>query len=179
MFNENYNELAEQKLIILYILDKIDAPITNSEFIQFVLENNSNMNYFYVQQYISELINTKFIKVTINNDKEMYELTELGKNTLKYFSFRIPKNTKSVIDEKYEKFKTKKIKETQILSDYFKKNETEYMVNLKVIENEITLFNLTLNVPSLKQAKHIANNWKSDSERIYKKIFDLLIKKDK
>jgi len=178
MFNDDYKELAQQKLVILYILDRIDEPVTNSDFTQFVLENN-HMNYFYVQQYISELIKTNFIDVKADDDKEMYSLTNLGKETLKYFSFKIPDNIKESINERYAKRKEQKIKDTQITGDYYKKNELEYVVSLKVIENEITLFDLTLNVPSIKQAKHICNNWKEDPQYIYEKIFNLVINKDK
>lgn len=178
MFVEDSKELAQHKLILLYIINKIDFQATNSEITQFVLENNV-MNYFYVQQYLSELINTKFIEIDNDDDKEYYELTKLGEDTLKYFDYKIPNEIKESIDIKYEERLEQKKKETQILADYFKKNDLEFIVTLKVIENEITLFNLTLNVPSIKQAKVICNNWKDNPQDIYKKIFDLVISKDK
>lgn len=173
MFIENTNELAQHKLILLYILDKVDFPITNSEITQFVLENN-NINYFLVQQYLSELVSSNLIQIITSDGNEYYELTKLGTDTLHYFMDRIPNTVKDKIDKKYEKKKEEKIKETQILGDYYKKNDSEYIVNLKVIENEINLFNLSLNVVSKKQAKMICNIWKSNPQFFYKKIFDLL-----
>ena len=174
MFYENMKDLAEHKLILLYILDKIDIPMNNSEITQFVLENNY-MNYFLIQQYLSELIESKFIKIIIVNGKECYRVSKLGKDTLNYFINRIPNSLKKKIDNKYKKRKEDLIKESQITATYFKKDESQYIVNLKVIENNITLFNLSLNVVSNKQAKKICENWKRKPDFIYERIIDLLI----
>ncbi|WP_026896206.1 DUF4364 family protein [Clostridiisalibacter paucivorans] len=175
MFTENPKELAQNKLILLYILDKLDPPITNTELTQFILEN-SNINYFLVQQYLSELINANFIHVVTVDDNENYKLSDLGKKTLYYFLDRVPASIKSNIDKKHKERKIEKIKETQIKGNYYKKNDSEYIVNLKVIENNITLFSLSLNVVSNKQAKLICKNWKENPQYIYKEIFDMLIK---
>ncbi|MBS4539233.1 DUF4364 family protein [Clostridium sp. D2Q-11] len=173
MFIENSNELAQNKLILIYIFDKVDYPMTNSEITQFVLENN-HMNYFVVQQYLSELVDSEFLSIVTKDGNEYYNITSKGREVLNYFSERIPNDTKNIIQEKYLIKQKEKIKETQILGNYYKKNESEFIVNLKVIENEITLFNLSLNVVSKKQAKMICNNWKENPENIYKQFIDLL-----
>ena len=174
MFTDNPEELAQYKLLILYILDRVDIPMTNSEITQFVLENNY-MNYFMVQQFLSELVTSKFIEFSTKDGNEYYHLSNAGKDTLNFFINRIPKKLMSKVDKMYENKKEEMIKETQIVSNYYKKNDTEYIVNLKVIEKEITLFNFSLNVVSNKQAKLICNNWKKNPQIIYKKILDLLI----
>jgi DNA-binding PadR family transcriptional regulator len=174
MFTDSPQELVKHKLLILYILDRVDIPMTNSEITQFVLENNF-MNYFMVQQFLSELVASKFIEFTTKDGNEYYHLSDAGKDTLNFFMDRIPKELKEQIDNLYEKKKEEMIKETQIISNYYKKNDTEYIVNLKVIEKDITLFNLSLNVVSNKQAKIICKNWKENPQYIYKKILDLLV----
>ncbi|MCG4585602.1 DUF4364 family protein, partial [Anaerosalibacter bizertensis] len=67
-------------------------------------------------------------------------------------------------------------RETQIIGDYFKKNKNEYVVNLKLVEKDSTLFSLYLNVVSSEQAKMICNNWKSNPDKIYQEILNTLIK---
>lgn len=175
MFTENTKELAQHKLLILYILDTVDIPMNNAEITQFVLENNY-MNYFIAQQYISELVSSKFIEYSTKDGNEFYHLSQAGKDTLTYFNDRIPQHLKDEVDKKYEKKKEEMIKETQIIGNYYKKNDSEFIVNLKVIEKDILLFNLALNVVSTKQAKLICNNWNESPQDIYKKILDLLIK---
>ncbi|WP_425448154.1 DUF4364 family protein [Dethiothermospora halolimnae] len=172
MIFENTKELAEHKLLLLYIIDQIDIPMNNTEITQFVLENNY-MNYFIVQQYLSELVNSNFIELANKDGKEFYRVSNLGKETLNYFINRIPDRIKTEIDKRYKKKRKELIKESQIVANYFKKNDSEFIVNLKVVEKDITLFNLSLNVVSNKQAKLICDNWKKDPQRIYEKIFHL------
>jgi hypothetical protein len=66
-------------------------------------------------------------------------------------------------------------KESEIFADFYKVNENEYIVNLKVVENEIVLIDLQLNVVSAKQAKLICEKWKNSSGKIYGQIMDSLI----
>lgn len=176
MFIENSDELAQNKLILLYIFEKIDYPITNSEITQFVLENN-HMNYFLVQQYLSELVASSFIAIRTEDGNEYYNITEKGKKVLELFHGRINSNTKEIIDDKCSIKKQEKIKEKQIIGNYYKKNDVEYIVNLKVVENDNTLFTLSLNVVSNEQAKMICNNWRENPQIIYKEFIDILTKK--
>ncbi len=173
MFTSDTNELAQHKLILMYIIDKIHYPVTNTDITEFVLENNL-MNYFVVQQYLSELVSSSFLSINSNDDTEYYELSQKGKDTLNYLNYKIPDEIKARVSKKYQKKKQEKKKETQIVGDYFKKNENEYMVNLKVIENETVLFNLSLNVVSEKQAKLICKKWRNNSNIVYKSVFNLL-----
>lgn len=50
-------ELAENKLL-LYIIKSIKYPISNTQLTDIVLEN-SFINYFMLQQYVSELISSE------------------------------------------------------------------------------------------------------------------------
>ncbi|HBM81290.1 MAG TPA: DUF4364 domain-containing protein, partial [Clostridiaceae bacterium] len=52
MFDDT-QELAESKLLILYLFKKINLPISNAIVTDIVLENNL-LNYFQLQQYLSE-----------------------------------------------------------------------------------------------------------------------------
>ena len=174
MFLESNDELVEHKLLILYILDKLDIPMTNTEITQFILENNY-MNYFLVQQFLGELVNSKFVEFSTRDGYEYYHLSNAGKDTLTFFSDRISEDTKKGIDNKSKQKKQEMIKDTQIIGNYYKKNESEYIVNLRAIEKDIVLLNLSLSVVSNKQAKLICGNWKENPETIYKNIFDLLI----
>lgn len=174
MFVDNSKELAQNKLLILYILDNADIPMNNSEITQFLLENNY-MNYFLAQQFISELVSSKFIEFSTKDGQEYYHLSNAGKDTLSFFNDRIPQTLKEEVNKKFQKKKEEMVKESQIIGNYYKKSESEYIVNLKVIEKDINLFSMSLNVVSNKQAKMICNNWKKNPHEIYKKIIDLLI----
>lgn len=174
MFVDNSKEMAQYKLLILYILDIAEIPMNNSEITQFLLENNY-MNYFLAQQFISELVSSKFIEFSTKDGQEYYHLSSAGKDTLSFFNDRIPQSLKDEVNKKFQKKKEEMIKESQIVGNYYKKSDSEYIVNLKVIEKDVNLFSMSLNVVSNKQAKMICNNWKENPHKIYKKIIELLI----
>ena len=174
MFIEDSDELIQHKLLILYILDKVDIPMTNAEITQFILENNY-MNYFLVQQFLGELVESKFVEFSTSDGNEYYHVSNAGKETLSYFSDRLLNSLKEEIDIKYKEKKNEMIKETQVIGNYYKKSEAEYVVNLKAVEKDIVLLSLSLSVVSSKQAKLICKNWKQNPEKIYKDIFELLI----
>lgn len=174
MLIENTEELAQNKLLLLYIIDKPQTPLSNSEITEFVLENNY-MNYFLIQQFLSELVESKFIEYKKYKGKEVYTLLKKGKVALDCFIDRIPKKVKDDINDKFQIKLNNMKRDTQVIGDYYKKQEGEYIVYLKLVENDITLFSLNLNVVTSEQAKMICENWKSKPDSVYQSILKVLI----
>lgn len=172
--NGNSNEIALNKLIVLLILKEIDIPLTTGQITDIVLENNL-INYFDLQQCLVELEESKMI-VRFGN-KEMYKATEMGLKTVELFISRIDSKIRSTIENYTLKNKEKIRLETQVRSDIIKKSNTEYIVNLKVVEKDIELINLSLNVVSSEQAKLICSNWENKYYQVYDQIMNILIKK--
>lgn len=171
--NGNSNEIALNKLIVLLILREIDLPITTAQITDIVLENNL-INYFDLQQCLQELEEAKMI-IKFGN-RETYQNTEMGLKTIELFFSRIDDAVISKIKAYVSKNKEKIRLETQVRSDFIKKSDTEYIVNLKVIEKDIVLIDLSLNVVSAKQAKLICSNWENKYYQVYDQIMGLLIK---
>lgn len=175
MFEDNSDELLKSKLLILYIMNRVDIPMLNNDITQFVLEHNY-MNYFLIQQFLGELVNSKFIEITTKEGSEYYELTKAGRDSLAFFEDRIPEEIKNSIDETYQEKKRQIVLKSQIIANYFKKSESEYIVILKVVEKDSVIFSLTLDVPSPQQAQMICDNWKDNSSDVFKDIMNALIK---
>ena len=176
MFENSSEELAVNKLVLLYILKKIEIDLTNSQITQVVMENEI-MNYFSLQQFLSELIQSNFLKTYKEDFKEYYSLTKKSVQTLEYFISRIPSDLKENLDKYISTNKEKVLKETQVKCNYSKLSDNEFIVNLKVIENQIPLINIDLNVASTKQAKLICDNWKKNAPNLYGDIIQVLIQK--
>jgi predicted transcriptional regulator len=174
MFDDK-SKSAVNKLIVLYILDEIDFPLTNTQITNIVLENNI-INYFSLQESIAELEQTDLLKKEESEQKIDYQPTEIGLKTLNMFQSKIPKSVRTTISEYISSNKDRIKKESEIQADFIKKNDHEYIVNLKAIENDIVLIDLKLNVVSAKQAKFICEKWKNSSGKIYGQIMDTLIK---
>lgn len=174
MFDDK-SKSAVNKLIVLYILEQIEFPVTNTQITNIVLENNI-INYFSLQESIVELEQSDLVKMEENNQKVTFQLTEIGLKTLNMFQTKIPKSARTTLSDYISKNKDQIKKDSEIQADFSKKNEHEYIVNLKAIENDIVLIDLKLSVVSAKQAKFICEKWKSSSGKIYGQIMDTLIK---
>ena len=130
MFIENTEELAQNKLLLLYIIKRSSKSLTNSQITEFVLEKNY-MNYFLIQQYLSELIESNFVELIKEDEVEIYHILNKGQITLNYFEERIPVKIKEELDKEFFKKEEEQKKETQVVAEYFQKGESHYVVNLK------------------------------------------------
>ncbi|MDR5586751.1 MULTISPECIES: DUF4364 family protein [Clostridium] len=174
---ESSAELAENKLLILYVLKAIKDPISNTQLTEIVLQNNF-INYFTLQQYLSELESADFVVYKENNDKKLLCLTKKGDTVLTLFKDRISPSKISIVQqyitEKLELIK----KELTIHSDYTLDNNDNFLVHLKAIENEGVLMELKLTVPTKKQAILLCNKWKDNPSNIYNNIINMLFSED-
>ena len=172
---ESSSELAENKLLMLYVLKSIKDPISNTQLTEIILENNF-MNYFTFQQYLAELEDSRFVEYHEANDKKLLALTEKGDNVLSFFKDRISPSKIAIIVE-YIKDKIGSIKkELTIQADYtLGESDDSFIVDLKAIEDQDLLMELKLSVPSKNQATSICNKWKENPSEIYTNIINLLI----
>lgn len=175
MFENSSEELASHKLLILYILNKINMDLTNSQITQVVLETEM-INYFSLQQFLSQLMESKFLATYKDSDREYYSLTQRGLEILEYFLSRIPQDITKKVDEYILNNKESLLSDTQVKSSFVKQSDHEFIVNLRVIENQSNLIDLNLNVSSEKQANLICNNWKKNASYMYAEVIDLLIR---
>lgn len=178
MFENSSEELAYHKLLVLYILEKIKADLTNSQITQVVLETEM-INYFSLQQMLSQLMDSKLLKIHKKNNREYYTLTQKGLETLECFCTRIPQNVTEKVDHYIEVNGESLLNETQVKTSYVKQSDNEFIVNLRVIENQSNLIDLNLNVSSEKQANLICNNWKNNASYMYAQVIELLVRDTK
>lgn len=170
MFNDTL-ELAENKLLLLYIFCKFDKPISNSGITQIVLENNL-INYFSLQQLLSELIENGLISDIKKNRQHMLSITPKGRDALEFFNNRIPEKKKEIINN-YIKKNISGIKEAVKISADYEQNLDKYTVVLNLEYDDKPIIELKLSVDSNEKAKNICRLWKKDPEAFYRKIIGL------
>ncbi len=172
MFSENTQQLAEHKLLLLYIFERFSIPLTNTQITEFIMEKEY-LNYFSLQQYLTELVSSGLLEYNINEENDSYILTQKGMSALRYFKNRLSDQLIDEIQRAVEQKKKHLLKEMQIIADFTKKKENEYIVDMKAIENNTSLIELKLNVASNKQAKQICEKWKKEAPEIYQGIIHL------
>lgn len=162
------------KLIILYMLDKVDFPLTNAQISGFILDKGYT-TYFKLQQALSELTESGFIREEATHSRTFYHLTEEGEETIHFFRNKISDAIQKDIDE-FLKEKNYELKnEVSVKSDYFPGSGMEFTVRCQVIENNHPLIDLTLTVPSEAEAETISNNWSRKNQEIYALIMQNLL----
>lgn len=173
--NATNQELSLNKLIILYMLNILNAPLTNSKISEFIL-NNGYTHYFSLQEYLNQMIETDLLKTTTSAHTTLYHITESGRTTLEFFENRIPESTKADIikylnDNKFE------IKSTlEISADYFPGTKEDYLVHCIAKENKNIIMELKVTVYEKDYAIKICENWKENNHLIYKHLLSDLIK---
>ncbi len=154
------------KLIILYMLDRIDYTLTNSQLSDFILDKGYT-NLFNIHESISELIDSGFIQRSSIRDTVHYQITDQGEEALSYFENRLPNSIKQDIMEYFDAQKIKMKNESEIYADYYFNEHNEYTVECVIKERKETLVDIKLSVPTKSQAIMICDNWRERSGNVY------------
>ncbi|MFX0548085.1 DUF4364 family protein [Hathewaya histolytica] len=171
---EDTLELAESKLLLLYIIHEIKLPISNIQLTEIVLQNNF-LNYFNLQQYLLELNSSGFIKAVEKEDKIRLCITDKGERVLNMFFNRISEDKVERIDTYLEKNIENIKKQITITADYTIENNDNFIVTLAAHENESILIEVKLSVPNNKQARDLCTKWKENSAQLYDTVIKTLI----
>ncbi|HAZ05255.1 MAG TPA: DUF4364 domain-containing protein, partial [Acetobacterium sp.] len=163
----------EDKLIILYVLQKIKTALTREQIALIIIEN-LQIGYFDIQLYIDDLIKDDFLSTLEYDGKSVLSLTPMGKDTLTVFHDKIPTYIAEMIDLYLKENRAKIFKEVKITANYQKLGETDYLVELKLQENNMVLMEIALNAPTLKLALDICNRWKENTQELYASVLNLL-----
>lgn len=166
--------LTLYKLIILYILNKVDFPLTNAQLSDFILEKEYT-NYFNIQQAISELTSSQLVTVTTVRNSSHYRITPAGTETLEFFNNKISDPIKSDIMEYLRNNKYALREEVSNLADYYEEKPNEYVVRCQVKEQGSSIIDLSLIVPTEDVAISICNNWKKKSQTVYSYLMKTLL----
>ena len=171
--NSDKNNLAENKVLILYILDRLDRGITNDGLYKIVSSVNG-LNYFYFQQTLKDLVDTNLVGYT-NDDKTVVKITFDGKNAYSLTKDRLPGIVKLKADNIFDKELAEIEEESSITAEFIPKNENEYTVKCKIVENNETIFEVETFAGSRERAKKICDNWQNNASTLYPKIIELLL----
>ena len=154
------------KLIVLYMLDKVDFPLTNSQISEFVLSKGYT-TYFKLQQAISELLDADLIREETTHNRTLYHLTEDGSETISFFKNKISQPIQDDIDHYLSEKKYDLKNEVSVKADYYRNTNQEISVRCQVLENQEPLIDLTLSVPTESEAESIVANWEKKNQEVY------------
>jgi len=166
------------KLIVLYMLNKVNFPLTNSQITGFFLDKEYT-NYFNVQQVLSELVEAELVSCEIVRNASYYQITSEGRDTLGFFVNKIPGPIIDDMDLFLINNKYELRNEVGTISDYYRSTNQDYIVHCQVKEGKSTRIELTLSVPTKEEKAVLCNNWKEASQEIYANVMRQLMQDNK
>jgi hypothetical protein len=197
------SEIVQNKLIIMYIMDRLNMPVSNNNITTLVLETRL-MNYFMFQQCFNELLDGMHIKPfegkhhgssisgnvgSINGSTGSstdhgtgsyaggYVITPTGKKALQYFINLISPGIRKQLDNMLPGAKKQIENEILISADFIPESEDKFSVICRIGEKEFPLIELKAAVGTRKDARSICESWVKHSSEIYSEIIDSLTKK--
>ncbi len=176
---DEYGEV-EQKLLILYLIDSMEIPLSYNQISEFILEVGY-MDYITLITCLANMEEADYLDKTVEGTSSRYDITETGKEALEFFGKRIPSSVKNRIKQYIVENKNYIKRDYEIIANYFEEvledGRFEYIVKCGTYENDTMLMELNISVVSKEQAKLICNNWKKNVSSIYTNIIKEITQK--
>ena len=158
--------LTLYKLMIMYMLNRVNFPLSNSQISEFMLEKQYT-NYFTLQEVINSLVSDGFLSVVSYRNSTQYKLTSEGTETIGFFYTKISQSIRDDIDDYIKANKYELKCEVGTTADYYRNTNGDYTVHCQVKEGDATLIELNVSVPIEQLADKMCSNWKEASQDIY------------
>jgi DNA-binding PadR family transcriptional regulator len=162
------------KLMILYILSRVNFPLTNAQLTAFILEKEYT-NYFNIQRALSELIDDSYISTKTIRNSSLYRITESGAETLLFFDNMISSGIKEDIEAYLQQNKYTLQEELSTPAEFFQIKKGEFAAHMSVVERETPIIDLTLIVTTEEEASKICSNWRDKSSDVYSYLMSALL----
>lgn len=172
--SDNITTLAENKVLILYILYLLDKNIKQDDLFK-IISSINDINYFYFKQIITDLIDSKLVGIYTKEEEQVIEITAEGKNAYLLTKDVLPGILKLKADNVFQREFSSIENEASIIAEFIPKNENEYTVKCKIVENNETIFEVRTFAGSRDRAKQIVDNWNKNASSIYPKILNMLL----
>ena len=170
----NVDSSTIYKLMILYMLNRLDCQLTNAQLSSFFIEHNYS-DYFNIQQTLSDLVSSGFVEKIVMRNTSYYSITPDGYTSLTLFKKQIPKSALDEINKYLEDNKYTLKNEVGTQTDYYKITNGDYIAHLSVREGKTLLYEINISVPSEDEAKRICQNFRGYSEDIYSFLVNNLL----
>lgn len=173
MFEHSIQQLAEEKLYILFVLNESPVKLSKNTITHIFMEHQL-LNFFSLQQYLYELAEDGFVFASKDSFPQTFAITDRGKQILEYFSSSLPYSKRESIKQYMIEKNEQLHHEKEIQSHYRKVKEHTYLVELSLLNEDEPFFSMNLFVPSSSMARTICENWQNENSNLYMEIVNLL-----
>ena len=173
----NKQEMLLNKLILLFVFDKMEIPLTENSIIDICTGEKRWLNYMYCKDALWNLVNSQLIYQTSVDKDACYAITNEGRICLSQFYKRIPSSIRDEITE-YARVNRSYYKRIQeYTSSYIKEKDGFYNVTLRIKESveSSPVLELKIKAPNRKVTTNITKKWKDIAPLFYEYCYEKLI----
>ncbi len=169
-------EIFDNKIIILYILEKNSKPLTVEQIAKFC-EDFDDITYFDICTYIQELKSNEYVEEIYTDSGDVsYVISASGLSTLQELLELIPgvnlHNIKKIISKNIVKAKT----DFSIDNVVVPVKDDAFKVTCTIKEDKDEIVSITMYAANKDHARNITRNWNNNAEEIYDKLLEMMTK---
>ncbi len=169
------------KLIILYVLEKMEIPLTENSILEICTSQNNWVNYMDCKDLLYQLLKAKFIyKPNTSNNECRYNITYTGRDCLSQFFTKIPASLRDTISAFAKENKMHFKRNQEYVGNYFKNPDGSYSVEMRILEPLTTesLFEVKLRTDTRHSAIVACKKWREVAPAIYEVVYSKVIEEE-
>ena len=171
---ENEEQYTENKLLLLFVLDRLKIPVTDLYFNEIMLEPGM-VNYFTIQTALGELVSHGCIdRILDSGGIPMYALAEKGREILRSLEQTIPYGVRARYVEIVTKNRAAIKRQMEVNAICFEDEQQNYYVRCFIREGLDRIVDIKVPVASKKDAGEICAAWQKNPSKIYVEIMRVL-----
>ena len=168
-------ETSVNKLILLFVFDKMESPLSERTLVDMCTSSNDWLNYMDCIVLIHKLKKDGFICEIPGADDPLYTITTDGREALANYYISIPKSSRKEISRFVKNNGTKFRNRQECKSDYYQNKDGTYTVFLKILAPVQPMLELKFVVPDKKTANTIYKKWEDKASELYSVVYDTLV----
>jgi hypothetical protein len=160
----------EIKLLVLYIMNRVAAPIDFFKLIDLAL-CDEGVDYFQLTKAISHLVETEHIRL----EGDLYAITDKGRRNSQVCESSLPYSVRHKCDLNLAELNDSLRREAQVRSETVLRPDGTYAARLALDDEAGNLFTLELLAASEEHASLLCDRFRRSPERVYRSVLDTLL----
>ena len=161
------------KLLVLYIMARIAAPITFLQLLELAL-CDAGVDYFSLTQAVEHLVETEHL----SREGERYAITEKGRRNSEICESSLPMSVRLLTDRNVEAYNQMLLRKEQVQAKVTPRENGTFTVTLHFSDDVDELMHLELMAATEELARSLADRFQSSPEQVYSSLMDTLFSKE-
>ncbi len=173
------NDDFKTKLMLLYMLEQIEIPLTEQFILDILTTRNDWINYMECVSVFHDLLRDGFIYTPDGEDsqRQRYTLSAKGRSALDIYYEEVPENIRQEMSEfcKSNRMYFKRLQE--FVADFRKNSDGTYLVTLRIIETASSepMFEISINLQTRADAVRAVEVWTDKAPSMYEFVYTNLL----